>query len=59
MTENIVDDTAQEIDAIANMVKHANENGLLVEVIYSFHSSASSGYGVIESCEYALNEWDI
>lgn len=57
--------TAEELNAIANMIKHAEAQGLLTEVIWSFAYSMSTAdpeiaedKSIPRCCNYALMEWD-
>ena len=48
--------TADEMSTVAAMIKRAEQEGLLVEVIWTL---AQSNYGTAqEKCYHALHEWD-
>lgn len=48
-----------ELEAVDRMVKRAEEQGMLVEVISTFGSERASGATVQEAAFSALYEWDI
>ncbi len=56
-------DEHKDLVAISDMVHAAEEHGLTAEVVWSFAQDiAAKEYtdkNVIESCNYALFEWDI
>jgi len=52
-------ETLNDMGAIAGMVKHATEEGLLIEVIWSFGQAQRANQPIPESASYALSEWDI
>ena len=59
MSENDFDQqTANEMNAISAMIKFANAQGLLCEVIYTFGQYRYNGDDVFKSTRDALNEWD-
>lgn len=51
-------ETADDMNAISGMIKAANEQGLLMEVIYSLIQQSNKD-SVSERCRHALYEWDI
>ena len=53
------EDNTEDLDAISDMLKAAHEQGLLVEVVWSFHASAKSGNDIQAAAASALYEWDI
>lgn len=53
------DDLFAEYKSINKMIDKAQEQGLLVEVIYSFGISMKEGEDVHDACVQALYEWDI
>lgn len=51
------EETAKDMEAIHDMLKAANKEGLLEEVVWSL---AQSNVGTVrEKCFHALSEWDI
>lgn len=65
-TAAIMTDENHEIDIIANMIKHAEAQGLLTEVIWSFAQDLYSAgkrnvdytQAINEAASFGLNEWD-
>ena len=53
------DDLEDVMDAIIQMIDVGMDNGMLPELIRSFHDLASNGHSIIDSCEIALSEWDL
>jgi hypothetical protein len=47
------------VDAVANMLKVAKDNGLEPEVVWLFGIKRGEGYDTEEAAEAALNEFDI
>lgn len=48
-----------EYQAILNMLKRANAEGLIVEVVQKFGEFRSSGDDLVEACRCACYEWDL
>ena len=55
--EDYIDETEEEMTAISNMIDRASNEGLLVEVIWSF-SRESKDDSIKTRCFHALYEWD-
>jgi len=51
-------ETADEMNAITNMLKFSEEQGLQVEVVWSYSSAIMSGDSITVAAQFALNEWD-
>jgi len=47
------------MEDITEMVRQADAQGFMPEVIYSFYKMAAAGHSIEESCACALAEWDI
>lgn len=56
-------DDHKDLVAISDMISAAEDEGLTVEVVWSFAQDiAAKEYtdeNVIKACNYALSEWDI
>lgn len=58
MPETIEDKRLQkDMEALVNMVKVAEEQGLLIEVLHTF-SQMSKNVPIPSRCKSALYEWD-
>jgi len=51
--------TVRDFEAITSMLHNAEVEGLLVEVVWSFHQAASAGDNIPQATGFALSEWDI
>ena len=56
--EEYVADMIAEMEAIGHMIREADKQGLLVEVVKTAMESSNS-YNLTERCYTALYEWDI
>jgi len=54
---DICKETGEEMDAVMNMIKQANEQGLLTEVVVTAISD-NSELSISSKCLAALYEWD-
>lgn len=52
-------ETADDMTAISNMLEVAQKHGLSVEVVHSFGLTIQSGYPIGAATSIALLEWDI
>ena len=54
------EESLEEFDAVAAMIKHAEKEGLLVEIVWqAINEARNSKDSIAAICNIALTEWDI
>ena len=53
-----LEEAQKSFEAISHMLERSREQGLEVEVVYSFSEAISAKYSIPHAAFHALSEWD-